>query len=194
MSAPKTELEAEFANRSRALMASGLDRKEAAEAIEQEDPDFFQTWQNEGEDEDEDEKEEDDDEDTSSRKKKKPGTGRPRAVPTDTKGKRAGAIAEWKGAIAVNLARGLSVREATRQVVRENPGLQQRYLEAFNAERRNSPAVGSGARLGAAQTEWDAAIAAKMRTGLPRNTAVRAVAKEQPQLREAMVAEANSRR
>ena len=82
---------------------------------------------------------------------------------------------------------------ATQQVIRENPGLQQRYLNAFNAARREVPSVQSGGRLGVVQAEFDAAVAAKMRTGLAHDEAARAVCKEQPQLRERLVAEAHAR-
>jgi hypothetical protein len=44
-----------------------------------------------------------------------------------------------------------------------------------------------------AETRWGAYVAAKMERGMTRAQAVKAVAKEHPQLRERLVREANSK-
>lgn len=51
-----------------------------------------------------------------------------------------------------------------------------------------------GSGVADARAEWDAAIAAKMATGMTRQRAVAAVAAEQPRLREEFVAAANAHR
>jgi len=47
-------------------------------------------------------------------------------------------------------------------------------------------------RLRQLQTEFNEAIAAKMRTGLPRSRAICEVCRQQPSLRERLVAAANA--
>lgn len=53
---------------------------------------------------------------------------------------------------------------------------------------------GPGFDYGSARAAWDAAVEAEMAKGLSRPQAVQRIALEQPELREAMVAEANAER
>jgi hypothetical protein len=109
----------------------------------------------------------------------------------DMKHKKSSKAEQWAAAVAEKQRAGMNRGEAARAVAKERPDLRQSWVDEANANARQ-PVQSGGDRLGDARAAWRAAIAAKMKTGLPYAQAALAVNKEQPQLRERLVAAANA--
>jgi hypothetical protein len=144
-------------------------------------------------DEDVEESEDDDDAEESEDDPDDKQSTTPTPIKKDDSVKRKNPKAEqFAAAVAEKRRAGMNRGEAARAVAKEQPNLRAAWVDEANANARRPPILQS--KAGAARTDFDAAVAAKMRTGLARHEAVCAVCKEQPQLRERFVAEANARR
>lgn len=103
---------------------------------------------------------------------------------TDEQGKRIAALsADLQSKDKARLEAEAKMAEAEKVAVAKKPGVK---LLADGG--KTEGAIADPA------TEWQAAIDAKLKAGLPRDRAVRAVAHERPELREALVAAANEGR
>lgn len=222
MAYPETKTDKEFESRRTLLMARGLGQKEAAEQIEQEDPALYDRWQKQEasssrkvrpvptEDDDEDEDDEDkkeaeaDDDDAEESDDEEHGDGddgdehKPSTTPKPKKlddgvkrKKKPSRASQFQQFVSEKQLTGMTRSEAVRAVSKDRPKLRQAMIGEANANARR-PRIVSGNNLGTVQSEWNAAIAGKMKTGLPRALAIRAVSKENPKLRERFVAAANN--
>ena len=97
------------------------------------------------------------------------------------------ASSEWDAKIAAKVQAGMNHSRARSAVARENPQLRERLVAEANPAPKSAVAVGPSAL----SREWNAKIASKVQAGMNRQRAVKAVARENPQLRERLVAEAN---
>lgn len=114
-------------------------------------------------------------------------------------------LTDLKAQCSQLLAERRSVQQQVLQLTAERDAAQAR-LSARLAAMENVPSKPMGQRpiyssssgpgfdYGSARAAWDAAVEAEMAKGLTRPQAVQRIAYNQPELREAMVAEANAER
>jgi hypothetical protein len=120
---------------------------------------------------------------------------------------------EWNSAVAAKRAALGDERLAIRAVVQEQPALHAAYLLEFNARNRAAGGAGLGNDPGRAdqissgssavdvtnsgtsdpESEWNAAVAVKVKAGMTTPRAIAAVVKENPDLHERYVATYNDR-
>jgi len=100
----------------------------------------------------------------------------------------------FETAVAFKVATGMPKSKAVRAVIIESPELHRAYLASVNGRTYTPPAAKATKRTGqTARDEWRAAIAAKMKAGLPKDRAIRQVCIEDPELQRAFVDESNNR-
>lgn len=109
----------------------------------------------------------------------------------------ASASARWDSAIATALVKTNGNRaRAVAMASQQNPGLREAFVAEVNANRNTNAAKSQPAARAAAtgaKARWQAAINQKITTGTPRAQAVQQVNRENPGLRESMLAEVNGR-
>lgn len=83
--------------------------------------------------------------------------------------------------------------EAMDEEMADAPSAHAKAQLKANAPKRQKAGSGltAGVKMGAAKKEWNEAIQAHVSTGMPKARAVMLVAKEQPELRDRLIAEAN---
>jgi hypothetical protein len=144
-------------------------------------------------DDDAEESEEDDAEESEEDDVEAGPTPKPTKKDVDVKHKKSPKAEQFAAAVAEKQRAGMNRGQAARAVAKERPNLRQAMVDEANANARRHTVQSGGDRLGNAQAAFNAAVAEKQRAGMNRGQAARAVFKEQPQLREQLVAAANVR-
>lgn len=106
------------------------------------------------------------------------------------------AIDRWNRAVGELTAQGATKAEAISRLVKSQPELHAEYLAEFNRRAVSAtgspPAAASIPGAGTAVATWHNAVEAKIAEGLPPVSAVQFVARQQPELRAAYVAQVNA--
>lgn len=87
---------------------------------------------------------------------------------------------------------GLPKAAAVSAVVAERPKLHERFLQANQQGKQTKRVTAKAADLPEIEAEWNAAIKAKMRSGMNRHRATAAVVEENPELHQAYLAAYNA--
>jgi hypothetical protein len=172
----------------------GLVFSQAAAQIEREDPRLYHLYMAGDPDDDDDEDRGDDDDQSAEDEEEKVAARKKRSQAGKKKSTaetQACALQTWKTRIAEKQRQGMSFSDARRAVDREHPDLR---LMAIGQSPAASAATDYRPAAKQATRDFESAIAAKMKAGLSRANATAAVVKEQPQLRDRLLATTNAAR